>query len=106
MTDTGEITTFMGDESLGTDPATALDRFTDTVSDTALIAPCSEGIGQGRTAALAFVDAAVARSVLETGEPQAATAHVMGRSNEAHLPGAVVPSEKFTTGLCFQNTSR
>ncbi|WP_226562499.1 hypothetical protein [Salipiger thiooxidans] len=102
MGDIDGPTTFMGDESLSADPSTELDRFTNTVSNTALLAPCNEDTGLGWKAQLAFVDATAARSALDTGEPQATTAHVMGRSQDAHLPGAVVPSGGHTAGVCFE----
>lgn len=75
---------------------------TNLTTATSLIAPCSYETGLGWKASLAFVNATAAQTVLETGEPQATTAHVMGRSEETHLDGMIVPTDRFDTGVCFR----
>ncbi|WP_299680532.1 hypothetical protein [uncultured Roseobacter sp.] len=102
MSETSETTLLEAENGLVGNNAAELGSATSLISSTSLIAPCSADTGLGWNASLAFVDATAATSVLESGMPKDTIGHLMGRTNEAHVPGQVVPSERFTTGICFQ----
>jgi len=84
------------------DPLAALANATDLASATSMISPCEQDTGLGWNAVMAFVDATAAHNVLITHQPQETVGHVMGMTEEANLPGHVLPTTKRVTGVCFQ----